>query len=728
MKELINRFPDISIEIIEYFVANKSFLFEILFSSQESTGQAFKNLILNVILINYKINLETIEADNGTIPKVIELLDYLINLLPNDVSKTWLKMINYLELLESLSENDMMLPYLFKNELIYRLIDFFLMKDSPLYKKGDNRAEFGSKTVPPKFAPLLSCLANLVRHCYTDTFSETDLEQGNMPNGIIMPVFKPSERDLECLYNRSFYKKAIKETFNNPAISKILAHLMWNNIEFSKKRVFMVLEVVNDGLSLTDARSAFELLFNIMGVEDRFTQIRMEWIFGIPQIVVKTDNTPILPVRSAKYGDKIYKYISPLLYGTYNDSLIERLITKYQASSDFIVILNFFFSIIYYKPHIFTYFDSLPHPKKDKAFLFEHICSLANEEINRIFNITSMQGKYENAIKGMTKIMNGHHNDKKLEMTKEPIPKFKPNYTYGAIIREHINHFENPDINNMNLFSFSIAYDVEILGEINEFENDIDTSLSIKKSVTENNEEESTNTPSKHDEEQGNQSEIEKQSSHQKSPHELVGLFNNETQTILNNNEESFFRRNFAVLLEKELCTRSFYTTSNHLVVNCIRRYVFFNNSDNDYKVRYTFINNDDFTNCYIPAGEVVIIARKHSVSNVFTYVKDDINLPWNDIQFIVESEIYNSPSSNENRFEEEKQFKKSKSHDDLAVNLAGSSNDLPQLPAADDNFENNVQGDEDYFPLDCMKCGFSNMIKCNSPDYTCQKCKKEIF
>jgi hypothetical protein len=98
------------------------------------------------------------------------------------------------------------------------------------------------------------------------------------------------------------------------------------------------------------------------------------------------------------------------VYSIWNiyENLIKRLIRKYQASSDYNTILNYFFSLIYYRAHTFNYFDSLPHPIRDKAFLYEYVFDLTEEELHRIYNITNMQNNYEASIKGMHNIMSDY--------------------------------------------------------------------------------------------------------------------------------------------------------------------------------------------------------------------------------------------------------------------------------------------------------------------------------
>ena len=66
-------------------------------------------------------------------------------------------------------------------EIIFRLIDFFLAKDSPYCKSSENRFEVGTKTLSPLFSPLVATIANITMHCYTDKWQEKDLKKGKFP-------------------------------------------------------------------------------------------------------------------------------------------------------------------------------------------------------------------------------------------------------------------------------------------------------------------------------------------------------------------------------------------------------------------------------------------------------------------------------------------------------------------------------------------------------------------
>jgi len=65
--------------------------------------------------------------------------------------------------------------------MITKLIDFYLMKESPLYYNNTNRTEMGNSIVNPKFSPLICTLSTLIRSCFTLTWSKEDLKNNIIP-------------------------------------------------------------------------------------------------------------------------------------------------------------------------------------------------------------------------------------------------------------------------------------------------------------------------------------------------------------------------------------------------------------------------------------------------------------------------------------------------------------------------------------------------------------------
>lgn len=170
-----------------------------MLTSEETSNLSYKTLLVEVIKAQFKIHAVEVnkylnpgqEHIEGMVepeqPPVIQLLDHLLSIIPTEASKNWTRMVAYLDLwLKLISSDDkLFVDYAFKREMIYRLIDFFLQKESPLYKKGETRTEMGNRTVQPKFTPLISTIGFLIRHAYTSTWTQQDHENGIIPTSFI---------------------------------------------------------------------------------------------------------------------------------------------------------------------------------------------------------------------------------------------------------------------------------------------------------------------------------------------------------------------------------------------------------------------------------------------------------------------------------------------------------------------------------------------------------------
>jgi hypothetical protein len=174
--KIMSKSPEVTDYVLNYLLENKHKLIDILFSSDESANKAFIDVIIKAIIHNFKANSEEIRkemASKDVKNKAVVLLDYFISLFPGEVGKNWVKMCPFLELFESLTREDgLQLEYLISREIIFVLIDFFLIKDSPYYKSSENRNEMGGKSSNVKFAPLIQTLANVVTRCQTNTNNE----------------------------------------------------------------------------------------------------------------------------------------------------------------------------------------------------------------------------------------------------------------------------------------------------------------------------------------------------------------------------------------------------------------------------------------------------------------------------------------------------------------------------------------------------------------------------
>jgi len=58
------------------------------------------------------------------------------------------------------------------------------------------------------------------------------------------------------------------------------------------------------------------------------------------------------------------------------------------------------------------------------------------------------------------------------------------------------------------------------------------------------------------------------------------------------------------------------------------------NTTDKKVKIKMKFLTTDDFVNCYMPYSEIITLLpdRSNFVDCAFSFVKNDINMPWNEI------------------------------------------------------------------------------------------------
>jgi len=240
------------------------------------------------------------------------------------------------------------------------------------------------------------------------------------------------------------------------------------------------MEYMQDCYSTQDIRNVLELLNVVLQTNDNYTIQRMEWVFGVPQlnIKIKDNNVPYLPVTS-KFGDKLYKFVSPLFIGTQNECLLERVVARYSNMGDFLQILVHFFAMIYENPTLFIYFDSLPSTITQKNSLKEFIFYLSNEEIQKILNYYSSSPSNEKMINDFNNIID-KYNGKKLEIINKinnevmdinshmnnGIGNIKyylnPKTELGTISKESISMIWNDSLNKKDVFLFMVDYETDI--------------------------------------------------------------------------------------------------------------------------------------------------------------------------------------------------------------------------------------------------------------------------
>ena len=136
--------------------------------------------------------------------------------------------------------------------------------------------------------------------------------------------------------------------------------------------------------------------------------------------------------------------------------------------------------------------------------------------------------------------------------------------------------------------------------------------------------------------------------------------------------EENIIRSNMEYLLTGECLTRALKDkpNENNIVINAIKRYIVLNNSEQEFRIRFSFSLNDDFVNSYIPASDLIVYSKKNSLNQIHVFTKSDINFPWSEVEIKVECEPRedeSSPAESQSNGQGST-VKKSQSYDNLPV------------------------------------------------------------
>ena len=447
MIQIVRLKPFISKIILEEFLKDKNYyISKLILTLDDKLNTPFQNYLSESI--RYALTYDT-EAYTSL---VNETIDYLLSLIPLEISKTWTKMISYLDIFDTLLNMNIKLTNLhnkivkifFEKDIISKFGDFFLGKESPLLKSGESRNEIGNKTVNAKFAPLIGVISTLSR--YVPNFQN---QKSLLFLSIDNEEFNLSEDAKLILNNNRFYSKAIKEVYDSNAMSKLLAHFMYNDKEFTTKRIYSILENIHSSLNSKDIKETFNLIYNILTLEDDYSIYRFEALIGIPQLQFKFPEEKTLDFRNKL----IIKFVSTLF--PKQDTLFEKMFKRWKSSPDYINSISYIYAILYKNPSLFRYFNSLPHPrdlcKKLEDYLEEH----SKEEIEHIKNHDLK--KYDNTVNIVENCIE-KYNSKEMEFKEkfnndnEWNIEFYPKVKLGKIIKEVITNIKIGKVNEDGVF------------------------------------------------------------------------------------------------------------------------------------------------------------------------------------------------------------------------------------------------------------------------------------
>jgi hypothetical protein len=90
---------------------------------------------------------------------------------------------------------------------------------------------------------------------------------------------------------KTFYENASKQGYESEEFARFAGHVCYKNREFSRKIAKHILKGTNVGIA-EEISPFLELMKQYLAIEDEYYELRVEWIFGVSDLVIRTNNYP----------------------------------------------------------------------------------------------------------------------------------------------------------------------------------------------------------------------------------------------------------------------------------------------------------------------------------------------------------------------------------------------------------------------------------------------------
>ena len=794
----------LSKQVLDLFLQNKQkWMFNLIVTNEDQFNICFTDYLVNAIILAFE------QDDIKEI--AINTMEYIYSLMPLEMSQNWTKMGCYLEIFDKLasSKNKNVVDYLFEKQTISKLGDFFLGKESPFLLKNERRNEMGTKLYAAKFAPLISAISKLSRMC--DNFKgknyakqkqklsqqneqqqqpeEQQQDQNNNNNQIELDhVYTLSQHDSIILNNINFYKKAIKGNYDQTALSKLIYHYMYEDIDYTNMLYYPLIDFISNPGD-NNIKEVFNLLCSILVLEDSITFERFNVLLGYPKItftnsksLTSSNSLPSISFVSSLFPNK--------------DTLLSNMITKYKSLADYIVVISYLYAVVFNAPSLMRYYSSLPHPENNGESYNDLIIKNAKKEIDTISNLNIDKfaqsiskvnfaiEKYQekqNEMKEIYKNNINNNNGDEWEITF--LPK---NYRLGKTIQETIKDIpiETANSDKIYLIQSDMVIELEQTNQIDLGNNDNasnanttnvnnkdnkELKLFSEKIKYNPNEEEKSNSEKQHSsndnfylnlykkvddvgEERKMVSDIDnyiemKRERESKgillTEKEIIRKFNkhntidiqraNEIHTTNEEEEKRASPTHNEIDNEQQSeNTNAAGTKENDLNIKnntiTIRSFIIVNTNKTKSFQTLLKINHTHLTKCYYP-NNIMNFVNANSTINAFS-----LYLPENELnlcevsEFLIQECDMSKIEMFSEQFEINRTFKRSKSFEENAFNeLKEGLEGKTTTETIDPNISITINNEENGFEMICQSCGASNWIN-STHNYICNNCSFSLL
>jgi len=337
-----------------------NFYGDYLCSRDNKKGKLISTYIGKILSISINNNIE--------VELVNKVIQFYLDKIPVEITKKWLDMEAFNNLILTLVENsDIIKKSFITNGILAKLIDYIMGKESPLYQ-GDERTE--NKNNKPKFGNIVKAIALLYKY-YAENYEKEQL--------------KLSKSDLVMINCNKFYEKVVIDDYDSDASNMLIDYKMnlimilnkeENKDEFDKEIIDILINLkipninkkdeIISGLNLiTHIIEKYAEMYNINDSKDeknkdKFIE-KLNILLGVPVPVVKS-------------GEAEIKYIS----GRYPEkySILSNIFSQKEKNKETLDLLKALFNLFNINKTVFDYINKLPAPNSYKYSFIDYCIKL----------------------------------------------------------------------------------------------------------------------------------------------------------------------------------------------------------------------------------------------------------------------------------------------------------------------------------------------------------------
>jgi hypothetical protein len=433
LREQFTRYPQNCASLFEYLLANdaKQLSEVMLVCSDKVIRGAVGKFIAHIHAIE-----TTTDFSAGSPAK--RFIDACLLIVPTDCEKHWTRFPQFWEMLGDIARSGRdQLEYLYEIDAVAKLIDFYLAEKSPLARPGEKRKSLGSKNWLPTFTPLIEAVTVMI------SAAETNFRTGD---------FKLSEAAKTVLYDPQFYVKTLKENHGGKALGQSIAHLCFEDLEFSRLISQVILQGLNE-IDYEDVRSFFDVLEEFLTVSDSFTRQRIEWMLGFPMLIkLRQVDCPFPHFGAASIkaiDEEVYSYSTTLHFKDQTDSILS-LIWRHSKLWEYFCLANLrhLLRLCLKSPVLLSYITSLPGPTYQFARYVDWVAYfIENYRRGWVYSASSAAEDIEDEAQKLLTKFKAATSDMKSEA-----------YVIGTTVNEQVVYEQTVDGITVRVFECTVKY------------------------------------------------------------------------------------------------------------------------------------------------------------------------------------------------------------------------------------------------------------------------------